>query len=261
MDRREWRKPHLRRVKVAAVVVIQVLLLGFLAPSAALAAGNAPCTNSGSPDGQQAGSGHAGAAAGAQAKIDFNPPALCTGLTDTWSGSYTFASVEAGGNAIIQIGIIKCKPAGQSACDGTYRWAWAWGRQDGVGTCHDTATAIARSAGVATTGLHTFTVFRTATQVVFQVDGGSSFQTSIPIANVSCWTGTAMRVDGETLDKGDQMGGLVGAPQHETLALYEATVGGQWLSPSFSTCDTTFGTIYKCARINGQAVDIWTDRS
>jgi hypothetical protein len=171
------------------------------------------------PDNNLAGAAHTGAAAGAQAKIDYYPPSLCTGLTDGFSGSYTFASVEAGGNAIVQIGIIKCKVSVQTACDGTYRWAWAWGRENGVGSCHDTVAATARSAGVATTGLHTFTVYRTATLVVFQVDGGASFQTTIPIADVSCWSGTAMRVDGETLDQGDQMGGLVGAAQHSTNAL------------------------------------------
>jgi hypothetical protein len=247
-----------RQLQIA--LLLQVLILGVQAPSTVLAAGNAACTNSGSPDNRHALSLRVEASAGAEAKIDRFPPQLCTNLTDGLSGSFTYVSVEAGGNAIIQIGIIKCKVPGHSACDGTYRWAFAWGRQQGVGSCTSTAVAIARSAGPAAAGLHKFTVYRSANKVHFKVDDGSSYQDSIDISNVGCWSGSQMTAGGETLDLGDQLGGLAGDPQHITNALWEKNVGGVWASPSFTTCESS-ASIYRCARINGQAVDIWTDRS
>ena len=150
-------------------------------------------------------------------------------------------------------------------CNGVFRLFYSWGRDQsspGCGTFQEVPPA-ARNLGAAPSGVNTYTVRRTTTEVQFLLNGTP--KATIGIGNI-CWTGDGAEWKAETWDKGDQMGGTPGDRQDFTNALYQRTVNGQWLSPSFSTCAVTtvpFGVInsYLCARINGQAVDVWTDRS
>jgi hypothetical protein len=251
-----------RQIKAAIGLAAMALSVSFGGPSSALAAGNAACNTDVFYD-------HAGgfkhhAAAGMEAKIDTFPPALCTTFsTDFSSGSLSYVSVEVSGSqgSIVQVGLAKCYTI-DLACDGSSRLFWAWGRWDDKGSsCTDEVIPNVRSIGLAPTGIHTFTVVRTASQVNFKVDG--VIKEHIPIADVSCWTGADATVSGETWDRGDQMGGLVGAHQHFTNIIYEATVGGSWTSPIFGTCDTSTNTpaFYECSRPAGDKIDVWTDRS
>ena len=145
-------------------------------------------------------------------------------------------------------------------CDGTYKMFYAFGRDQGVGTCTTTRAAVPASLGAAPTGSHTYTVVRTSSLVLFQLDGVT--QHSIAISNVSCWSGNTVAYVTETWDHGDQAGGTVGDHQTVNSALYEATVGGAWSSPAFPNCNIMSPlTSYNCTRNAGNSVDIWTDRS
>ena len=250
--------------RLIAVATMLASALWVLTPGMAAAAGNAPCGTF-DPDNPHAGSWRHSAAVGAEARIEFPSTPLCTGPIQGgnggYSGSFTYVSVEVygGTSAILQVGIGKCvAPTSFPVCTGGYRYWYAWGRQDGIGTCTTGHPADPIDLGPASSGTHKFTVYRTSTQVVFKIDGIT--KATIGIANVSCWTANAMSGTGEVYDHSDQMGGVVGDHQQITLALYEETVGGQWLSPSWSTCETQLA-VFDCARINGQAVDVWTDRS
>lgn len=100
---------------------------------------------------------------------------------------------------------------------------------------------------------------RTTSQILFKLNGVT--KTSIGAANI-CWASAAAQYFAETFNPGDQAGGTVGDHQDFTNALYEASVGGVWLSPSFTSCVVSpANASYNCSRINGQAIDIWTDRS
>ena len=115
------------------------------------------------------------------------------------------------------------------------------------------------SLGVAPSGINTYQVIRTPTQIQFKLNGGT--KTTIGSSNI-CWSSTAAQYFAETFNTGDQAGGSVGDRQNFTNALYEATVGGPWLSPSFTSCAVSpANVVYRCSKINGQAIDVWTDRS
>ena len=92
-----------------------------------------------------------------------------------------------------------------------------------------------------------------------------AIETTIGIGNF-CWTSNGAEWKAETWDKGDQMGGTTGDSQNFTNAIYQRTTNGVWISPSFTTCairTKPVGVIndYLCTRINGQSVNVWTDRS
>ena len=197
-------------------------------------------------------------AAGAEAAINTVSPLLCSTSTGI-KGSGTWVAVgnatDPEGWSIYQVGILKCVGGG-GVCDGVNRLFYAWGRQYGVGGCTLASHApVATSLGTAPTGTHTYTVIKTNTVVQFQLDG--STQTTIGASNI-CWPATGVRYSGETFDRGDQMGGTVGVHQQISNAIYYKS--GLWHSPSFTGCTSDL-VVYVCSRVNGQRVDIWTDRS
>lgn len=203
-------------------------------------------------------------AAATEFKINSVSPVLCTGRTDVSRGSVTWTALVGPGSLdIIQLGVGRCVAVhvSSSGCDDTNRLVYAWGRTRANPQCNAYQDAFPRwkSLGAAPGGTNTFTVIRTTTQWRFLVNG--SEKTTIGLGNI-CWTPTTAEYFGETWDRGDQMGGTVGTRQHFTNALYERSVGGSWFSPSFSTC-LIFPSRpeYSCSRLNGQAIDIWTDRS
>ena len=251
---------HATRFKIAvATAALEIAVVSVLAPSTVFAAGNAACTDL--PGTHAYARRHVTKVVGAEVKIDRDAPLLCIGYqTHPPVGSFSYASAEIAftGNAIIQVGYMKCYTPVYSFCNATNRYFYAWGRVAGQGTCTDTVGAQPRDLGPSTSGVHRFTVYRNTTQVVFQIDGTT--MDTIPIGSVSCWTAKDMIASGETWDTGDQMGGVVGAHQHFTGAIYEANVGGAWLSSSFTTC--VEDGVYQCSLPGGggQSVDIWTDR-
>lgn len=235
--------------------------LWVLTPGVALAAGNAPCNVL---DPNEHTGGHLEVTAvGMEAKIENQSPALCTGGNLGYSGSFAYVSVEVAGGtlSIIQVGIGRCvAPTYWTMCTGGMRYWYAWGRDAGTGSCASDHPPGPIDLGPATSGTHRFTVYRTNTTVFFQIDGTT--KATIGYGNISCWTVDQdyVTIVTETLDHGDQAGGIVGDHLKTTNAVYEGSVNGVWSSPSFTSCFTEF-LDYDCSRINGQAVDIWTDRS
>jgi hypothetical protein len=245
-------------------IPVAIAQLFFGSTVALAAAANAPC--------QDVGAAHTFAGAqtshalvsGAEASISYFASLLCTSTgtsTDDIRGTFTWVGVEipGSGGAIVQIGLGKCKEAPNPFCDGTYKMFYAWGRPAGGGCV--ARTPAPAFLGAAPTGTHTYTVVRTSTKVSFKLDGVE--QTSIPIANVACWTGTASAFVGEVWDRGDQLGGVVASHQQMRIALEEQAVGAAWASPGFSSCNTPNQnpSIYKCSRVGARSLDLWTDRS
>lgn len=199
--------------------------------------------------------------ASAEVKIESISPLLCTTAGDRVHGSLAWVGV--GGpsgcdECIYQIGTTKCVNLDlpSSGCNGTFKLFYAWGRNQANGGCPD-VLPVPISLGVAPSGTNTYAVVRTTTLIQFQLNGVT--KTTIGNGNI-CWTRVAAKYYDETYDRGDQMGGTVGDHQSMTNAIYERTVGGSWFSPSFTGCPTTYA-FYGCTRVNGQALDIWTDRS
>lgn len=258
---------HVRR---AIALASTLLLAGFLEPPAVVlaASANGPCQGDPLPSPVY----HGGAdvlwtgAAGAEGRFDSIAPALCTTASDQRNGSLSWVSISTfEPNSIVQIGTAKCDVANSTVCNGVFRLFYAWGRDQnspGCGAFQNVPPAI-RSLGAAPSGTNTYTVRRTTTEIQFLLNGAT--KTTIGVGNI-CWTGDGAEWKGETWDKGDQMGGTVGDKQNFTNALYQRSVNGSWLSPSFSTCSVISvppGVVnsYDCTRVNGQAVNVWTDRS
>ena len=247
---------------LAIVVALSVLSLG---PGAALAVSpNGPCTSS--PN------NYAGAevgwvgAASAEVKIESISPLLCTTSGNPQHASLTWVAIggaTACQECIYQIGTAKCVNTLQpsSGCDGTFRLFYAWGRNSSYGGCPTVLPfPVSLGAGhdrAAPSGTNTYSVVRTTSQIQFKLN--TTTQTTIGSANI-CWTSAAALYYGETYDSGDQLGGTVGDHQSLTNAIYERTVSGPWLSPSFTNCGSSSAS-YLCTRVNGQAIDLWTDRS
>jgi hypothetical protein len=206
--------------------------------------------------------GHNGVA-GASASISSYSSLLCTTASDNDKGSFTFVAVgnaNAGsGYSVYQFGLAKCSDPDYIVCTGSYRIFYAWGRElnDGNGACTE-AKPSPRDLGAAPSGTHNYEVVRTSTLVKFILDGTTIH--SIAASNISCWTSTGMNYTGESWDTGDEIGGVVGVHQNLSGALYETSVGSSWTSPSFVSC-SGWPQQYDCLRVNGQRVEIWTDRS
>ena len=250
------------RQRTHVLAWVFAFVLGLVAPLEAFAvAPNGPCID-GSTQNLNAGAGIAHASVGAEARIESISPLLCTGA-DAIHGSFTWVGVEIplSNGAIVQMGVGKCHDnSNLPMCDGTYRMFYAWGRDVNQGSCTSTRSPVPASLGPAPSGTHRYTVVRTSTQVLFQLDGLTQHSTSI--SGVSCWNGNTAAYVTETWDHGDQAGGTVGDRQTVSSALYEATVGGVWSSPGFPSCNImTPITSYDCLRNAGNSVDIWTDRS
>lgn len=256
-----------RRLSSRGLAVLLAMLLvpaSFIDPPIALAApGNGAC-QSAYVNSHASGSRHA-PATGAEATIDSLAPLLCTtSAADGLNGSFSYVSIEVSTSSrnIIQIGYAKCVYPSYSICNGNYRLFYAWGRQKFyAGGCTTDAYPIPINLGAAPAGVHEFTIYKTGQYVVMNMDGQTPPLVKIPIGAVNCWNATDMTVAGETWDRGDQMGGLVGTHQVFKDVLYQQTVGGQWFSPSFTGCRSDIPGIYICSRVNGQRIDIWTDRS
>ena len=263
-----WRQAFDRRMQsrqLRLIVAIGTMAGMFLNPTVALAvAPNTPCRDSGFPswfDGGPVSNTTAfPGASGADASINTIDSALCTTASDTVKGSLSWVGVgdanDGAGNSIYQVGIAKCKYT-YTACDQVEHLFYAWGRTMGVDGCTlATHPPVPVSLGAAPAGTHDYTVLKTATQVQFKLDG--VVKTTIGAGNI-CWPSTGVRFAGETWDRGDQVGGTVGVHQQISGALYYKS--GTWFSPSFTTCTTEYLAEYICSRVNGQRVDIWSDRS
>jgi hypothetical protein len=199
--------------------------------------------------------------ASAEAKIESISPLLCTTAGDRVHGGFAWIGVGGSENCpecIYQMGTAKCVnlDSPSSGCNGTFKMFYAWGRSHNYGGCPD-VLPFPISLGAAPSGSNTYSVVRTTTEIQFKLNGGT--QTTIGNANI-CWTREDELYYDETYNRGDQLGGTVGDHQSYTNAIYEKTVGGSWFSPSFTTCPSTYG-FYSCTRVNGQALDMWTDRS
>jgi hypothetical protein len=256
----------MHRRRLASTLVGVLLTLGFVVavPDAALGDThpvNGPCNTT--YQNTQAGAILTHAATGGEIKIETWNPSLCNTVdSPALNGAFSWVGVQVGGSAssIVQIGVGKCRYSAYPMCDGGYHVFYAWGRDAGVGSCTSTSAAIPHSLGSVPSGSHTYTVFRTGSTVTFQLDGSTI--ESISASNVSCWNGNSVSYGGEVWDHGDQMGGSFGDHQSFTAAIYQATAGGIWVSPNFSSCNILNNdpSIYACSRVSGNAIDIWTDR-
>jgi hypothetical protein len=160
------------------------------------------------------------------------------------------------GSSIYQVGLGKCHYT-YAFCDDAQHMFYAWGRTFGVGGCQlATHAAVPVLLGPAAAGTHEYTVLRTTSAIQFKLDG--VIKTTIGAGNI-CWSSTGVKFTGETWDRGDQVGGTVGTHQQISGALYYKS--GSWFSPSFTGCTTDYSAEYICSRVNGQRVDIWSDRS
>jgi hypothetical protein len=228
----------------------------------ALAAANSPCADSGTPTRFNGYTKSLASVVSAEARIEGQAPLLCINPDGT-SGSFTWVGVQVSSSSrsIYQMGVAKCiAPLG--ICTGGYRIFYAWGRDNGVGSCTSNVDPHPLDLGPAPSGLHTYSVVRTATQIQFKLD--SSVLQTIALSSVSCWTANAAVWVGESWDRGDQVGGNVGDHQQIRSALYEANVGGVWSNASFPiACNNSLPTLvdYHCLKINATGIDIWTDKS
>ncbi len=249
--------------RVRRLIVLITMLstaLWILTPGVALAAAtNAPCDTA-DPDNPHDGTWRHGATVGAEARIESNVPLLCTGPNQGYSGSFTYVAAEISGGtlSIVQIGVGKCN-APYNWCTGSYRIFYAWGRDSSTGTCTSDRGPAGQDLGPAPSGVHTYTVYRTTTQVVFKVDG--AIVETVPIANVSCWNGDNFSATGEVTDYSDQLGGSAANHQNITAMKFQTSVGGTWTSTSVISCASDIPGFFDCQRISNTAVDIWTDRS
>lgn len=239
------------------------MLIGMLAvaPGAALAAAaNGPCEGDTNPN-YFAGMGpNFAGAAGAEANIETTSPLLCIGGSDKQHGSSSWVAIEGTtANRIFQIGMIKCVDnLNPTNCDGALHTFWAWGREAECGGAQPRGPVPVKT-GANPAGSPRYTVFKSSTTVFFQV-GGTTRET-IPASSV-CWPSLGPGYRAETFDRGDQAGGTFGNRQTFSSAHVELSVGGVWASPSFAgPCEFTGISSYECSRINGQQIDIWTDRS
>lgn len=258
------------RRPAAAIAMAVWTLLAY--PSAGLAethVGPGPCVDADTDNNNQwAGQKNESANGrhGARANYEAWVLVMCTnpGLVEI-SGSYVFANVgpnDGGFNDIIQIG------AGHSRCpvacpSGMHYFS-------GMGLTHTTpgcsgyqdVAPLLLDEGAWTNQQHQYMVKHSGNLWRLYVDG---VQEGFSLAESGvCWTPRMSFWMGETLDRGDQLGGTFGDRLRISTTQYMSSEGGAWLNTSFNAsnqCNYAATNIpYFCDIIGLQSIEIWTDR-
>lgn len=187
---------------------------------------------------------------------------LCTTAADDDNGSAVYVSIEEdGGHAydIAQVGVYKCEYA-IAMCTGSIGQFYAWGRHNSQPGCSGFSNVepLGTRVGGLPSGTWFFEVLRTSSAWKFSING--VVVESLPASTI-CWTRKRASWVGESWDTGDAIGGSAANPFALLGALYEPSVAGQWLSPSWSLgdmCNVSSAAKYKCNATNGQAFNLWT---
>jgi hypothetical protein len=193
---------------------------------------------------------HTNAVRGSSARIEYFNEALCSGLAagfGTYS-AYWVAVVgqPTAGRNIYQLGVDKCQGTACPASNPvkTPYYFWAYGRDPG-GPCGNAVDPVPVKASLQppSSGTVLYSIFRQF------VSGQGNFylakisgQTQVQIDAASletCWGGVdEAQLLNETLDQGDQSGGIVANAQNWESPLWHN--GSAWVPitrPGFATCE------------------------
>jgi len=257
-----------RRREASAIVAI-LLALALAFPTGVLAAETATCSDAYQNrwSGQNLTGGQKHGASGRASATVLN---LCTspiGLSVDLSVYFSNITPTTGShfNDIVQIGYGKCRSPNCPDSNTLYYY-WAWGRDDATPGCEAFAdqSPLLWNAGTWASGAHTFGVNHVSNQYRGYVDG--VIEASAPESGV-CWTPAKALWFGETLDFGDQLGGVLASKLHVTLTTYQSSEGGTFTYTTFNASQACNYQIpgnppapYFCDLTGTSSLDLWTDR-